>query len=272
MFQKVYMLKISIILCLGFFHLLGQLTGLAIFKNLDIWLVSILFLVFRLWANLTKSKETSLLERPAGSLKAYQEHEIALVVNRLLEFHKKSRLSKKPDFRLIHYMKRHTLHCRDIYCPCRRITKDYDFLKNKKYRKEYNEVDSETEQAKKLVIAERAPDPLSPTQETYLTSLRVIDLGEGAQNERGRREGGPEFNSLLDINTKSQSTGASNNQVQNRRREIGSTHMAEKGLFSAKLGKNSTTKGILKGGVVGSDFGEKQSMAKPGSTRRWRGP
>ena len=138
-YQIVYLVKISVMFCLGIFHLITEVTNWPVYANIDLWMITIFFLIFKLTLNGLKNSETRLLQKSSCTsedvgLGALTCHEVVITVLKLLSFHNKSREKKEPNLQLLTYMRRHLEECKDMFCPCRRCFIKYDFTKSKTYQ------------------------------------------------------------------------------------------------------------------------------------------
>ena len=134
-YQAAYLMKVCAMICFGGFNLIKDAFGGSSYANVDLWLITIMFLVFRFSWNSVELKKQSLMD--SGVMGAESDevnlNYLLVAVEELLGLYQASRKDGEPNFKLITYMKRHMEQCSNIYCPCRRAYQTHDFTKKQRY-------------------------------------------------------------------------------------------------------------------------------------------
>ena len=162
LYQKFYLLKICLMVSLGVFELVKDAADYHRYADSDLWVMTILFLVFRLWKNLLDNKEQNLLKKNTEPThRGLENQEMATLAKKLLRLDEKGTSDGGNNYHLVTYMKAHTNSCVNIFCPCRQGFLKFDYSVSS--RDEPFAVKMEREEACK---------------EYKQTVLRAMDFGE----------------------------------------------------------------------------------------------
>ena len=132
-YKTLFLIKVVFIFCIALFTLVGVNSGInSVFSGLDIWMLTIFFLLCRFLSNLLTSKLERVLAVPVKDLK--ETHEILILFAKLINMYKYSSEKNRPDFKLLKYMKIHIKNCDRVYCTCHEMLKVFDFTTDKVYR------------------------------------------------------------------------------------------------------------------------------------------